>query len=127
MRVNKWLLPILALVLILGTVGIAQAAGLWVVSGREMVNLAQLTRGDDVKGWMTLQQVSDGVGLPVATIVGLIDPAGAADLPPQTALRDIEARVDGFDLPAFREQLRALLGATPGTSGASPSPEASGR
>ena len=60
MRVNKWLVPTLALVLLLGTVGVAQATGWWLVSGREMVNLEQLTGGADVKGWMTLEQVAVG-------------------------------------------------------------------
>ena len=30
MRVNKWLVPTLALILMLGTVGIAQANGWWI-------------------------------------------------------------------------------------------------
>jgi hypothetical protein len=122
--------------ILFGSVGIAQLGGAWITGGHATVAAGQRLGVDDIKGWMTLQQVSDGVGLPVVTIVGLIDPAGTAALTPQTALRDIEARVDGFDLPAFRERLRGVLdgapaasgsAAGPGVGGTSPSPEASGR
>lgn len=111
MRVNKWLLPILALVLLLGTVGIAQAAGWWMVSGREMVDLTQLTSGDEVKGWMTLQQVADGTGMETAVLltkVGL-----PADLPPETVLKDIEGIVEGFEITAVRIVVDEALGLAP--------------
>jgi hypothetical protein len=110
-RVNKWLLPILALVLILGTVGIAQAAGLWVVSGREMVDLAQLTGGDDVKGWMTLQQVADGTGIETTALVAKL--GLPADLAPETVLKEIEGIVEGFDITAVRAVVDESLGLTP--------------
>ena len=112
MRVNKWLLPILALVLILGTVGIAQAAGLWVVSGREMVDLAQLTSGDEVKGWMTLQQVADGTGIETAVLLAKL--GLPADLPPETVLKDIEGIVEGFEITAVRTVVDEALGLAPG-------------
>ena len=111
MRVNKWLLPILALVLILGTVGIAQATGLWVVSGREMVDLAQLTSGDDVKGWMTLQQVADGTGIETAALAAKL--GLPADLPPETVLKDIEGIVEGFEITAVRTVVDEALGLAP--------------
>ena len=111
MRVNKWLLPILALVLILGTVGIAQAAGWWVVSGREMVDLAQLTSGDEVKGWMTLQQVADGTGIETAALLAKL--GLPADLPPATVLKDIEGIVEGFEITAVRTVVDEALGLAP--------------
>ena len=75
MKVNKWLIPTLALALLLGTVGIAQATGWWLVSGREMVNLEQLTGGADVKGWMTLEQVAGGIGMETATLIAKLGSA----------------------------------------------------
>lgn len=111
MRVNKWLLPILALVLILGTVGIAQATGLWVVSGREMVDLAQLTSGDEVKGWMTLQQVADGTGIETSVLIAKL--GLPADLPPETVLKDIEGIVEGFEITAVRTVVDEALGLAP--------------
>lgn len=111
MRVNKWLLPVLALVLILGTVGIAQAAGLWVVSGREMVDLTRLKSGDEVKGWMTLQQVADGTGIETAALVAKL--GLPADLPPETVLKDIEGIVEGFEITAVRTTVDEELGLAP--------------
>ncbi|MFN8466989.1 MAG: hypothetical protein U0X20_15655 [Caldilineaceae bacterium] len=111
MRVNKWLVPILALVLILGTVGIAQATGLWVVSGREMVDLAQLKSGDEVKGWMTLQQVADGMGMETAVLVAKL--GLPAELPPETVLKDIEGIVEGFEITAVRTVVDEALGLAP--------------
>lgn len=111
MRVNKWLLPILALVLLLGTVGIAQAAGWWVVSGREMVDLTQLTSGDEVKGWMTLQQVADGTEIETAALIAKL--GLPADLPPETVLKDIEGIVEGFEITAVRTAVDEALGLAP--------------
>ena len=111
MRVNKWLLPILALLLILGTVGFAQAAGLWVVSGREMVDLTQLKSGDEVKGWMTLRQVADGTGMETAVLLAKL--GLPAVLPPETVLKDIEGIVEGFEITAVRTVVDEALGLAP--------------
>lgn len=110
MKVNKWLLPALALGLLLGTVGIAQATGLWQVSGREMVSVEQMTTGADVRGWMTLQQVADGTGIPVETLYARL--ALPTEIPASTALKDIEPLVEGFEVTVVREVVDAELGAT---------------
>lgn len=108
MRVNKWLVPTLALLLLLGTVGIAQANGWWIVSGKEMVNVEQLTGGADVKGWMTLQQVADGVDIDTAALYAQL--GLAADIPPETALKDLEKIVAGFEVSVVREVVDSVLG-----------------
>jgi hypothetical protein len=108
MRVNKWLLPTLALILMLGTVGVAQANGWWIVSGKEMVNVEALTGGADVKGWMTLQQVADGVDIDTATLYAQL--GLSADIPPETALKDLEKIVDGFEVGVVREVVDGVLG-----------------
>ena len=111
MKVNKWLLPVLALTLLMGTVGVAQALGVWQVSGKEMVNVAHLTSGADVKGWMTLQQVADGAGIDTVSLyiaLGL-----PAEIPPATALKDLEQILDGFEVSLVREVVDSVLGAAP--------------
>ncbi len=45
---------------LLGTTFIAQAAGFWSTSGKDSTNLEDMTAAD-IKGWMTLQQVMDGL------------------------------------------------------------------
>lgn len=121
MRVNKWLVPTLALILMLGTVGIAQANGWWIVSGKEMVNVEQLTGGGDVKGWMTLQQVADGVDMDTATLYAQL--GLSADIPPETALKDLEKIVEGFEVSVVRDVVDAVLGKAPAAD-AGPAPAA---
>ena len=62
MRVNRFLIPILALVGLFGTVFVAQATGNFATNGREGTDLARLTPAD-LKGWMTLQDVMNGLGI----------------------------------------------------------------
>lgn len=107
MRVNKWFVPVLAVALLLGTVGVAQATGWWIVSGKSMVDVQNMTSSADIKGWMSFQQIADGFGLDTATLyaeLGL-----PADLPPATALKEMEAIVPGFEVSTVREAIDAYL------------------
>lgn len=108
MSVNKYVVPLLAIVLFLGTVGIAQATGNWIVSGKQMVDPGNLTAGTDIRGWMSLQQVADGMGMDVAqlyTLLGL--PAG---ITPDTALKDLEGIIPGFEVSTVREVVDGAQG-----------------
>jgi hypothetical protein len=108
MRVNRYLVPILFIVALLGTVFVAQSAGMWSTSGRTEVSTQQLAPAD-IKGWMTLQQVIDGTGLAQADLYRI---AGIpADVPPTTALKDVEGIVAGFEISALRDALTAELAA----------------
>ncbi len=108
MRVNKWFVPVLAVAFLLGTVGVAQATGWWIVSGKSMVDVQNMTSSADIKGWMSFQQVADGFGMGTAALyaeLGLPD-----DLPPETALKEMEAIVPGFEVSTVREAIDAYLG-----------------
>ena len=65
MTTNKLLLPLLALAIFFGAIGAAQATGNWVVSGRQIYDAGNLTDGANVRGWMSLQEVADGAGIPL--------------------------------------------------------------
>lgn len=109
MRVSYWIAPVASVVLLFGSVGVAQLTGDWVTTGR-----AQVVRGapitvDDLKGWMTLQEAADGLGMTVTPMITLIAPPASAELTPQTAFKDIEGLVPGFELSTFKEQLRVYL------------------
>jgi hypothetical protein len=111
MKVSLWVTPVVSAVVLFGSIGVATISGDWVTGGREQIaQKAQLTV-DDVKGWMTLQHAADGLGIPVATVIGLIDPAAGAGLSPTTVFKDVEAEVPGFELATFREQLREYIAA----------------
>ena len=107
MRVNPFFMPVIVIVVLLGTVFVAQAAGIWSTSGRDTVDLGQMTPAD-IKGWMTLQQVMDGVGISQSDLYAL---AGIpANLPPTTVLKDLEPLIPGFEISTLRDALTARLG-----------------
>ena len=88
MRIHPFFMPILLIVGLLGTTFTAQALGFWTTSGRDAVDITKLTPAD-LKGWMTLQQVIDGLPISQAELyqVGGIP----SDTPPSKALKDMEA------------------------------------
>jgi len=125
MRINPFFMPILLIVALLGTTFTAQALGIWTTSGRDAVDVTKLTPAD-LKGWMTLQQLIDGLPISQADLyrVGGIP----SDTPPTTALKDMESVVS---VTTLREKLTAYYAsASPMTSGgtaqvaATPTPQA---
>lgn len=122
MKASVWLAPVAFVAIMFGTIGVAQATGGWVTSGKQTVTAGQRLTADDLKGWMTLQQASDGLGLPLETLIAAIDPPAGVALTGATAFKDLEALVPGFELTSFREVIRLLL--NPTTSAAPTSPSA---
>ena len=112
-----WLTPIIFIAVMLGGVGVAQATGAWITSGKPVVAAGALS-AEDVKGSMTLQQAADGLGVPYAELVALIGAADPSVLTPSTAFKDLEALVPGFSLSEFRITLSDYL--TGGTEAAAP-------
>jgi hypothetical protein len=88
MKVNPFVYGVLVLALFFGLIGGAKATGNWSVSGRMNPSgeKAQPTGAnpDEIKGWMTLNDVATAYQVPVAEIVAAFDlPAdtsGAAQL-----------------------------------------------
>ena len=105
--VNKFLMPILVLAALLGSYVVAQATGFWVVSGKAMIDVENLTSSADIRGWMTLEQVSQGFGIPQAVLYAAL--GIPADIPASSALKDLEGIVAGFEVTAVREAVDAYL------------------
>jgi hypothetical protein len=101
MSVNRYWMPVIVISVLLGTVLGTQALGWWSISGRTSVNLDSLSP-EDIKGWMTLQQVADGMNLSIENLykIGGIP----TDVSPETALKDMEEVVE---VSALREALTA--------------------
>lgn len=110
-----WITPIVFIAVMLGGVGVAQATGAWVTTGKQVVAAGQLSV-DDVKGSMSLQAAADGLGITVDDIVTLIGPSDRSALTPTTLFKEIEAIVPGFELSVLRDQLRAFLAARAGSA-----------
>jgi hypothetical protein len=107
MRINPFLVPIILITALLGTVFVAQAAGVWTTSGRTEIDPATMTAAD-IKGWMTLQQVMDGLQISQSELyaVGNIP----VDISPETALKDLE---DIVSVTTLRDALAADQSDTP--------------
>lgn len=106
MKVNPFLAPLVVVIALLGAVTLAQASGIWNTSGRTAIDVKQMTV-TDVKGWMTLQQVMDGLNVSQTELYPL---AGIpADVPSSTALKDLEKIVPGFEVSALREKLATVI------------------
>ena len=109
---RRFVMPALALALFFGTIGVSQATGSWVTSGRQVVAAGTPLGVADLKGWMTLDQAAAGLGMPVADLIGLVGaPPGAVT--GATAFKDIEAIVPGFSLATFRTAVQARLDLAP--------------
>ena len=117
MRINPFFVPIILIVALFGTVFTAQAMGQWTTSGKDAVNLEKLAPAD-LKGWMTLQQVVDGLKISQEDVytAGKIP----AEVPLTTALKDLEAIVPGFSVTGLRDAIAARLGGTTTTSAPAP-------
>ncbi len=107
MKVNRYLMPGLVIAILLGSVIVAQATGQWIVSGRERIDVTNLTSSADVRGWMTLQQVADGFGIDQTELYRVM--GIPADIPPETALKDIEKILPDFEVSEARDALAAYL------------------
>ena len=119
MTINKYWMPALVIVLLLGTVGIASLTGNWIISGKMAIADGGLTNTDDIKGWMTIQQVIDGFGIDRAEFYKRLSiPESMAA---ETAMKDLEALVPGFETSVAREVVKAMLAEK---GGASPAPTA---
>ena len=78
MTVNRHLMPVIVVIVLLGIAGLAQATGQWASTGAKLVESGNLTPAD-LRGWMTIQQVADGLYLPVAAIEGVVAALSSAD------------------------------------------------
>jgi len=115
MTVNRFWMPAIVIFILFATIGVAMPTGFWAVSGKELIGTGSLSSTEDIKGWMTIQQVSDGFQIPQAELYLLLGIPN--DIPPETALKDLEALLPDFEVSGVRDKTSAYL------SGASPSGE----
>jgi polyferredoxin len=63
----RYALPVVILILFLGTIGVSMASGLWQSKAPAEVAF-KITSPDDIKGWMTLKDVARIFGIPEKTL-----------------------------------------------------------
>jgi hypothetical protein len=108
-RVNKYVMPVLAVVALLGSVLVAQATGVWRTSGRGEVMLDEAGQADPagIKGWMTLAAVSETYGVPLDALYTMI--GAGPDLPADTEMKELEGLLPGVSVTTVRAGVAAYL------------------
>jgi hypothetical protein len=106
-RVNRYWIPIIAVLALLGSVWVAKAAGVWQTSGRGVILVDEAGEADPegIKGWMTLYDVSSVYGVPLDALYTMI--GAGPEVPPETALKDLEKLVEGMEVWAVRAGVAA--------------------
>lgn len=122
MKVNRYLIPVLAVLTLLGSVWVAKAAGVWQTSGRGDILLDGAGQPDPagIKGWMTLADISETYGVPLDALYTII--GAGSDVPPETALKDLEKLVPGLEVSAVRAAVAAYVQGTWRPQSEAPSP-----
>lgn len=91
MRIARWIVPAAAIVVLLGSVAVAQAFGWWQTSGASIAALADATP-DDIKGSSALGDISEAFGIPMTDLTRVL--GIPADTPPETKLKDLEGVIE---------------------------------
>jgi hypothetical protein len=107
MKINPFVYGVLILVVFLGGLGIAQASGWWSISGKVTASGEKVTpSGTDVaeiKGWMTLNDISTAYKVPVEEIIKAFDLP--LDTPATTQVKSLES--EKFSVTNLRTWLAA--------------------
>ena len=107
MSIKRLIIPLIAIVALLGSVPVAQAFGWWQTTGKVLTTLPGATV-DDIKGSSTLGDVSTTFGIPQAelyTLLGL-----PADISLETKLKDLESY---NEVSVVREKIAAYKASHP--------------
>ena len=112
MKVNKYLLPFLALIMLLGSVLIAQATNSWVTVSKTTTTIGGVTRPDPagLMGSMSLQYVADTYGVPLDKLYAMIGLPAFQD--PQATLKSLKSVLPTFETESVRAGIKELYEAT---------------
>ena len=110
MKVKPVIYGLLVVVLFFGVIAGAKAAGIWSVSGKLNASGEKVAptgaNVDEIKGWMTLNDVSTAYSVPVTEILAAFDLP--ADTPGRAQLKTLES--DAFSVTNLRDWLRTRQG-----------------
>lgn len=109
MKINPFIYGALILALFFGVIGGAKAAGIWSVSGKLAASGEKLaptgTNPDEIKGWMTLDDVATAYNIPASEILAAFDlPAGT---PGDAQIKTLES--DTFSPANLRTWLKTRI------------------
>jgi len=102
MKINKFLVPVIIVVALMGSIGIAKMTNSWT----DVIDVNTMSAPDQIRGWMTFEQVSNRFNIPLEE---LYEKTGIPkDTPPDTPIRDMEG--ENFDTELVREVVAEKLG-----------------
>jgi hypothetical protein len=105
MKVNPFVFGIVILVVFFGVLGGAKAVGVWSVSGKLNASGEKVrptgANVEEIKGWMTLDDVSKAYNVPAAEIIAAFELP--ANTPASAQLKELES--DTFSVQALRAWL----------------------
>ncbi len=107
MTVNKYLLPLLAGITLMGSILVAQATGSWITVATTTTTIGGEVRPDPagIMGSMSLQYVSDTYGISLDDLYALIGLPSGQD--PQATLKSLKSVIPTFETESVREGIRA--------------------
>lgn len=110
MKVNPFIYGAVVLVLFFGVIGVAKATGNWSVSGKLSATgekgAPTGANPDEIKGWMTLADISKAYNVPVSDILAQFNLP--ADTPETKQVKELES--DTFSTTNLRTWLKERLG-----------------
>ena len=109
MKINPFIYGVVVLVLFFGVIGVAKATNNWSVSGKISATGEKVAptgaNPDEIKGWMTLADVSKAYNIPLADIVAQFKLP--ADTPETKQIKELES--DTFSTTGFREWVKTKI------------------
>jgi hypothetical protein len=114
MRVNKYVMPIALIVAMFATVLVAQAAGIWQVSGTTQVIPNPATGRPDpelIKGKMTLDEIITQYRIPKGDLYSALQLS--ADIPTSKQVKELESIIPDFEVDLVRQAVKDYYAAHP--------------
>ena len=109
MKANPFIYGALILVLFFGVIGGAKLAGVWSVSGRVTASGEKVaptgTNVEEIKGWMTLDDISKAYKVPVSEIIAAFKLP--ADTPGSAQVKSLESET--FSTTNLRTWLQSRI------------------
>jgi hypothetical protein len=111
-KVNKYLLPLLGLVMLVGSVLVAQAMNSWITVSTTTTTISGVSRPDPagIMGSMSLQYVADTYGVPLDKLYTMIGLPASQD--PQATLKSLKSVVPTFETESVRTGIKKFYEAT---------------
>jgi len=107
-KVNKYLMPFLAIAMLLGSIAVAQAMNSWITVSTATTTIEGVSRPDPagIMGSMSLQYVSDTYGISLGQLYTMIGLPATQD--PKATLKSLKSVIPTFETEAVRDGIKKV-------------------